>query len=166
MSSHRTLFKEVQHLPKAIVYFIVLILVLILAYFYYHTYQMYLNETSIRGLSRGFKVMVGAIVLLTFFILGLIYIVWNYKLVTKVSVRSFYFKMPPIKNSYKKIYTSRILNVKRATTSDLPRGTVKIKMTGKEGVLVELEDNKNAFIGSRHADKLAKAFSRLLEEKP
>ena len=166
MSSHRTLFKEVQHFPKAIVYIIVGILVLILAYLYFQTYHMYLNETSIRGLSRGFKVMVAAVVLLTFFILGLIYIVWTYRLVTKVSVRSFYFKMPPIKNAYKKIYTSRILNVKRATTADLPRGTIKIKMSGKEGVLIELEDNKNAFIGSQHADKLAKAFSRLLEQKP
>lgn len=57
----------------------------------------------------------------------------------------------------------RILSVKRATTDDLPRGTVKIKMSGKEGVLMELEDNKNAFIGSQHADSLEKAFVKMLE---
>ena len=163
MASHRTLFKEVQHLPRIFVYITVFILLAVLGYLYSSTYHMYLNETSIRGWSRAFKLVLAGMVVLTFFILGLIYIVWNYRLVTKVSVRSFYFKMPPIKNSYKKISTMRILSVKRATTDDLPRGTVKIKMSGKEGVLMELEDNKNAFIGSQHADSLEKAFVKMLE---
>ncbi len=163
MASHRTLFKEVQHLPRIFVYITVFILLAVLGYLYSSTYHMYLNETSIRGWSRAFKLVLAGMVILTFFILGLIYIVWNYRLVTKVSVRSFYFKMPPIKNSYKKISTMRILSVKRATTDDLPRGTVKIKMSGKEGVLMELEDNKNAFIGSQHADSLEKAFVKMLE---
>ena len=107
--------------------------------------------------------MLAGMVVLTIFILGLIYIVWNYRLVTKVSVRSFYFKMPPVKNSYKKISTMRILGVKLASTDDLPRGTVKIKMTGKEGVLMDLEDDKKAFIGSQHAESLEKAFVKMLE---
>lgn len=163
MSSHRTLFKEVQHLPRIVVYLVVIVLLAILGYLYYSTYNMYLNETSIRGWSRAFKMVLAGMVVLTIFILGLIYIVWNYRLVTKVSVRSFYFKMPPIKNSYKKIATIRILSVKRATTGDLPRGTVKIKMSGNEGVLMELEDNKKAFIGSQHADSLEKAFIKMLD---
>ncbi len=163
MASHRTLFKEVQHLPRIFVYISVFILLAVLGYLYSSTYHMYLNETSIRGWSKAFKLVLAGMVVLTFFIFGLIYIVWNYRLVTKVSVRSFYFKMPPIKNSYKKISTMRILGVKRATTDDLPRGTIKIKMSGKEGVLMELEDDKNAFIGSQHADSLEKAFVKMLE---
>jgi hypothetical protein len=163
MASHRTLFKEVQHLPRTLVYVIVIVLLVILGYLYSSTYNMYLNETSIRGWSRAFKLVLAGMVVLTFFILGLIYIVWSYKLVTKVSVRSFYFKLPPIKNKYKKISTMRILSVKHATTDKLPRGTVKIKMTGKEGVLMELEDDKKAFIGSQHAESLEKAFQKMLD---
>ncbi len=163
MASHRTLFKEVQHLPRVLVYIVVVALLAILGYLYYSTYNMYLNETSIRGWSKAFKLVLAGMVVLTIFILGLIYIVWSYRLVTKVSVRSFYFKMPPIKNSYHKISTMRILGVKRATTNDLPRGTVKIKMSGKEGVLMEMEDDKKVFIGSQHADSLEKAFVKMLE---
>lgn len=163
MSSHRTLFKEAQHLPRIFVYITVFVLLAILAYLYQSTYNMYLNETSIRGWSRAFKLVLVGMVFLTFFIFGLIYIVWNYRLVTKVSVRSFYYKMPPLKNRYKKISTMRILNVKRATTADLPRGTVKIKMSGKEGVLLKLEDDINAFIGSKHADSLEKSFAKILD---
>ena len=165
MSSHRTTFKEVQHLPKSIVYPVIAILILALVYLYVLVYHMYLNETSIMGWSSEFKMMLGVLVISTILILALIFIVWNYRLVTKVSVRSFYYKTPPIINSYKKIYTSRILNIKRTTLSELPRGTVKIKMSGNEGVLVELEDDKRAFIGSKHAESLEKAFNKLLNSK-
>ncbi len=163
MSSHRTLFKEVQHLPRIFVYITVIVLLMILGYLYQSTYHMYLNETSIMGWSKTFKLVLAGMVVLTVLILMLIYIVWNYRLVTKVSVRSFYYKMPPLKNSYKKISTLRIISIKRANTSELPRGTVKIKMTGKEGVFLELEDDKKAFIGSQHADSLEKAFKKMID---
>ena len=162
MASHRTTFKEVQHLPKSIVYPVVIILVLSLVYLYLLVYHMYLNETSIIGWSSEFKIMLGVLVISTIIILALIFIVWNYRLVTKVSVRSFYYKTPPVINSYKKINVFHILNVKRATLSELPSGTVKIKMSGNEGVLIELEDDKHAFIGSQHADALEKAFIKML----
>ncbi len=166
MASHRTLFKEVQHLPKIFSYSVTVILVLVLGYLYSHTYEMYLNETSIRGLSSEYKMMVGGDILLTLVILGLIYVVWSYKLVTKVSVRSFYYKHPPIKGEYKKIHTHRILSFKKTKRSDLPKGTVKIKMSGEDGVFLELEDDKKAFIGSRHPESLEKAFKRMLEQQP
>jgi len=166
MPSHRTLFKEVQHLPKAFSYSVTVILVLVLGYLYAHTYEMYLNETSIRGLSSEYKAMVGGDILITIVIIGLIYVAWSYKLVTKVSVRSFYYKHPPIKRVYQKIYTHRILSIKQTTTGDLPRGTVKIKMSGGDGVFLELEDDKKVFIGSRHPESLEKAFKRMLEQQP
>ncbi len=166
MGSYRTLFKEVQHLSKTIVYIVTVILLMVLGYIYQLTYEMYLNETSIRGWSRSFKVMLGADVLLFILIAGLLYIVWSYKLVTKVSVRSLYFKMPPIKNSYKKIYKHRILSFKKSSSKGLPRGTVRIKLGGDEGVFLELEDDKKAFIGSRHADKLEKALKRMMGQEP
>jgi hypothetical protein len=166
MSSRKTLFKEVQHLQKWIVYLVTVILLLVLSYMYYHTYEMKLKETSILGLSTEYKLMLAADIIGTIIILGLLFIIWTYKMVIKVSHRSFYYKFPPVKPNYKKIHTHRFLEVKRATTDDLPRGTVKIRMKGKEGVFMDLEDDKRVFVGSQHPDKLEQAIKRMLEAEP
>jgi hypothetical protein len=84
MSSRKTLFKEVQHLQKWIVYLVTVILLLVLSYMYYHTYEMKLKETSILGLSTEYKLMLAADIIGTIIILGLLFIIWTYKMVVKV----------------------------------------------------------------------------------
>ncbi len=166
MSSRKTLFKEVQHLQKWIVYLVTVVLLLVLGYMYYHTYEMKLKETSILGLSTEYKLMLAADIIGSIIIIGLLYIVWTYKMIVKVSHRSFYYKFPPIRRNYKKIHTNRFLDVKQATLDDLPRGTIKIRMKGSEGVFLDLEDDKKVFVGSQHPDKLEKAIKRMLEAEP
>jgi hypothetical protein len=39
-------------------------------------------------------------------------------------------------------------------------------MKGKEGVFMDLEDDKRVFVGSQHPDKLEQAIKRMLEAEP
>lgn len=161
--SSRTYFKEIQHPPQWIVWLISIILLSGLALLYYYTYQMYLGETSILGYSKKFKLLLVADFILFFLVLAAVATLFNLKFVVKISSRALYFKRPPVQSRYKKIHRDRMEKVETATTNNLPSGTIKIKIKGKTGVLIVLEDERNVFIGSQHPKSLKKAVEKLIQ---
>ena len=161
-SRRKAYFKEIQHLNNLIKWIITLIPLGTLGYLFYYVYQQYLQENSILGFSKEFKLTVIGVFALTLLIIALIVLIWQYHLVVKVSGSGLYYKHPPIKNKYKKIHASKITDVKIAHTDNLPKHTIKIKIKGNEGVLIKLEDGRNIFIGSLHNESLKKAVMKLI----
>jgi hypothetical protein len=162
-SGNRTYFKEIQHPRKEIKWGVTLVLVGILVYLFNYTYQMYLGETSILGYSKKFKLLVLGDFVLTILFLGMLIIVWNHHFVIKVTRSSIYFKKPPLNTMYKKIHKDKMEEVEVASTDDLPDGTIKVKIKGKNGVLIGLEDGRDVFIGSQHPESLEKAVKKLID---
>ena len=158
-----TYFKEIQHPKKGVIWITSLILILGLAALYNYTYQMYLGETSILGYSKKFKLLVAGDFFLTLIILAVIVVIFNLHFVVKVTRRALYFKKPPVSTEYKKIHRDNMEEVAVAKSNDLPSGTIKIKMKGKDGVLIFLEDGRDVFIGSQHPESLKKAVEKLIE---
>ena len=115
------------------------------------------------GYSRRFKLLVIGTFALTFIILAAIVILFSLHFVVKVTRRALYFKYPPLKNIYKKIHRDNMDEVSIAKSNDLPSGTIKIKIKGKDGVLILLEDGRDVFIGSQHPESLKKAVEKLIE---
>ena len=162
-SRNSTYFKEIQHPKKLYIWVIAIILILGLAALYNYTYQTYLGETSILGYSKKFKLLVIGTFALTFIILAAIVILFSLHFVVKVTRRALYFKYPPVKSIYKKIHRDNMEEVSMAKSNDLPSGTIKIKIKGKDGVLIFLEDGRDVFIGSQHPESLKKAVDKLIE---
>ena len=162
-SRNSTYFKEIQHPKRVYIWVISLILLLGLAALYNYTYQTYLGEISILGYSKKFKLLVIGTFFLTLIILAAIVILFNFHFVVKVSRTALYFKYPPVKTIYKKIHRDNMEEVSLAKSNNLPSGTIKIKIKGKDGVFLLLEDGRDVFIGSQHPESLKKAIKKLIE---
>jgi hypothetical protein len=124
---------------------------------------MYLGETSILGYSKKFKLLVFGDFVLTILFLATLVIIWNHHFVIKVTHSALYFKKPPLNTMYKKIHKDKMEEVEVTSTDDFPKGTIKVKIKGKDGVLIGLEDGRDIFIGSQHPESLKKAVKKLID---
>jgi hypothetical protein len=163
--SNRIYYKEVQHLSKSISWGITLLLLFLLAALFKYTQIRYFEETSILGYTKEFKMLIIGDIIITIIVVGIIFILLNLKMIVKITHSSLYFKKPPLSTTYKKIYKDRIDKVKVIKLSDLPKGTITIKIKGDDGVVMALEDKRLVFIGSQHPEALKGAVEKLISNR-